>query len=257
MAIKKGSNRIVSFGGDGTLNEVIQGMLLSPLNTNDDIDLVVIGAGSSNDFEKTFDKKSWMEKINGNQTNFIDLIKLDLRDLNGNKITHHCINNSSIGIISEAGDRFNKAKGLTKVIKRTSVDAGAILAGIQTIIGFHSVQMCLKIDKNKKIIDSLYNITIFKNPYVAGDMYYDQCVARDDGMLSVTTIESKSRFRLFKLIPALYTGNALNKKGVSYFECESLELETTSDLLVEVDGEIIGKPPVKYSVLNKKIRVVI
>jgi len=257
LAIKKGSNRIVSFGGDGTLNEVIQGMLLSPLNTNDDIDLVVIGAGSSNDFEKTFDKKSWMEKINGNQTNFIDLIKLDLRDLNGNKITHHCINNSSIGIISEAGDRFNKAKGLTKIIKRTSVDAGAILAGIQTIIGFHSVQMCLKIDKNKKTIDSLYNITIFKNPYVAGDMYYDQCVARDDGMLSVTTIESKSRFRLFKLIPALYTGNALNKKGVSYFECESLELETTSDLLVEVDGEIIGKPPVKYSVLNKKIRVVI
>ena len=62
---------------------------------------------------------------------------------------------------------------------------------------------------------------------------------------------------MFKLIPALYTGNALNKKGVSYFECESLELETTSDLLVEVDGEIIGKPPVKYSVLNKKIRVVI
>ena len=43
----------------------------------------------------------------------------------------------------------------------------------------------------------LNNITIFKNPYVAGDMYYDQCVARDDGMLSVTTIESNSRFQLF------------------------------------------------------------
>ena len=117
--------------------------------------------------------------------------------------------------------------------------------------------MCLNIDKYNKTIDSLYNITIFKNPYVAGDMYYDQCVERDDGMLSVTTIESNSRFKLFKLIPALYAGNALDKKGVNYFECKSLELDTKSNLIVEADGEIIGKPPVKYSVLSKKLRVVV
>lgn len=256
-ALKKGANRIVSFGGDGTLNEVVQGILLSQTNVINNVDLVVIGAGSSNDFEKTFDKKSWIEKIYGHETNSIDLIKIDLRDLKGNKKKHYCINNSSIGIISEAGDRFNKAKGLTKVIKRASVDAGAILAGIQTIIGFQSISMCLNIDKYNKTIDSLYNITIFKNPYVAGDMYYDQCVERDDGMLSVTTIESNSRFKLFKLIPALYTGNALDKKGVNYFECKSLELDTKSNLIVEADGEIIGKPPVKYSVLSKKLRVVV
>ena len=62
-ALKKGANRIVSFGGDGTLNEVVQGILLSQTNVIDNVDLVVIGAGSSNDYEKTFDKKSWIEKI--------------------------------------------------------------------------------------------------------------------------------------------------------------------------------------------------
>ena len=256
-AIKKGSKRIVSFGGDGTLNEILQGMCLNSLNTANDIDLVVLGAGSSNDFEKTFVQKEWIEKIKGVHTETIDLIRLDYLNFDEIKSTHYCINNSSIGIISEAGNLFNNASGLNKLIKRGSVNAGALIAGIQTILKFSGVNAELKIDEVEKTIGSLCNITIYKNPYVAGDMYYNKCVERGDGRLSVAIVESNSRFQLFKLIPSLYTGKALDKQGVKYVECKQIELKTNDNLVIEADGEIVGKPPIKYSVLNKAISVVV
>ena len=91
-AMQKGSKRIVSFGGDGTLNEILQGMCLDTHFSINDIDLVVLGAGSSNDFEKTFDKKLWIEKIQEIETKTIDIIKLDYLNFDGGKSTHYCIN---------------------------------------------------------------------------------------------------------------------------------------------------------------------
>ena len=255
-AMQKGSKRIVSFGGDGTLNEILQGMCIDTHFSINDIDLVVLGAGSSNDFEKTFDKKLWIEKIQGVETKTIDVIKLDYLNFDGRKSTHYCINNSSIGIISEAGDLFNNARGLNKLIKKQSVNAGALIAGIQTILKFSGVTVNLKIDQVEKKINSLCNITMYKNPYVAGDMYYNKCVERDDGRLSVAMVESSSRFKLLKLIPSLYTGKALGMKGVNYTECKQLELKTNDSLVIEADGEIIGTPPIKYTVINKAVNVV-
>lgn len=256
-AIENGSKRIVSFGGDGTLNEIIQGILINKLYPSNEIELVVLGAGSSNDFEKIFPKKQWIEKINSLQTRFIDLIKLDYLDFNGANSSHYCINNSSIGIISDAGDRFNKLGGLFKLIKKVSVDAAALIAGIQTIASFKPITVNIKVEGSIKTMTSLSNITFYKNPYVAGGMYYNKSVKKDDGKFSVAIVESNSRLPLFRLIPSLYKGTALDKEGVSYMECESIELTTERSLIIETDGEIIGKPPVKYSIINKGIKVVV
>ena len=100
------------------------------------------------------------------------------------------MNNSSIGVISQAGDRFNNVSGLTKAMKRVSVDV-------------------------------------------------------------------ESRMKLLGLIPSLYNGNALDKEGTRYFECEWLELQTNHDVVIETDGEIVGHPPARYTIMKHAIRTVI
>jgi len=255
--INNGTKRIVSFGGDGTLNEVIQGMISTSPGFRGDLELVVLGAGSSNDFDKTFEKIPWIEKIQGDKIIPIDLVRLDYINFNGESATRFFVNNSSIGVISQAGDRFNNVSGLTKAMKRVSVDVAAVIAGVQTIITWDPMIVNLVVEGETESDISISNLTVYKNPYIAGDMYYNQCVDRGDGILSVAIVDVESRMKLLGLIPSLYNGNALDKEGTRYFECEWLELQTNHDVVIETDGEIVGHPPARYTIMKHAIRTVI
>ena len=255
--INNGAKRIVSFGGDGTLNEVIQGMISTSPGFRGDLELVVLGAGSSNDFGKTFEKIPWIEKIQGDKIIPIDLVRLDYINFNGESATRFFVNNSSIGVISQAADRFNNVSGLTKAMKRVSVDVAAVIAGVQTIITWDPMILNLVLEGETKSDISISNLTVYKNPYIAGDMYYNQCVDRSDGILSVAIVDVESRMKLLGLIPSLYNGNALDKEGTRYFECEWLELQTNHDVVIETDGEIVGHPPARYTIMKHAIRTVI
>ena len=255
--INNGTKRIVSFGGDGTLNEVIQGMISTSPGFRGDLELVMLGAGSSNDFDKTFEKIPWIEKIQGDKIIPIDLVRLDYINFNGESATRFFVNNSSIGVISQAGDRFNNVSGLTKAMKRVSVDVAAVIAGVQTIITWDPMIVNLVVEGETESDISISNLTVYKNPYIAGDMYYNQCVDRGDGILSVAIVDVESRMKLLGLIPSLYNGNALDKEGTRYFECEWLELQTNHDVVIETDGEIVGHPPARYTIMKHAIRTVI
>ncbi|MBT6391651.1 MAG: hypothetical protein HOJ69_10495, partial [Candidatus Marinimicrobia bacterium] len=236
--INNGAKRIVSFGGDGTLNEVIQGIISTSPGFRGDLELVVLGAGSSNDFDKTFEKIPWIEKIQGDKIIPIDLVRLDYINFNGESATRFFVNNSSIGVISQAGDRFNKVKGLTKIIKKISVDTAAVLAGVQTIATWNPMKVILIVDGDTETDVTLSNLTVYKNPFIAGDMYYNRCVDRGDGKLSVALVELESKLKLMAVIPSLFTGTALDKDGTRYIECEWLELQTDHNVVIETDGEI-------------------
>jgi len=64
--------------------------------------------------------------------------------------------------------------------------------------------------------------------------------------------------RLFgKLQRIGYTGKIFEKKAAHYKECSSLELFCSQKVFIEADGEIIGYPPAKYSILKKAIKVIV
>ena len=58
-------------------------------------------------------------------------------------------------------------------------------------------------------------------------------------------------------MPSLFTGKILNKKQAHYKTCKEFELHTEEKVIVETDGEKIGIPPVKYSILPKALHVII
>ena len=256
-AINNGAKRIVSFGGDGTLNEVIQGMVSPTPGFVGNLELVVLGAGSSNDFEKTFKAIPWIEKIQGGKKVPIDLVRADFYDFEGNPATRFFANNSSIGLVSQAGKQFNDAKGIARMIKKMSVDTTALIVGIQTLIKWNPMDVNLIVEGETKTNSTLINITVYKNPYVAGSMNYNKCVDKGDGKLSVALINGVSKIKLLGLIPALYNGTVLDKDGTEYFECEWLELQTDHNVAVEMDGEIVGRPPARYTVLKHAIHTVV
>ena len=243
-AVSSGYNRIGVFSGDGTLNEVLQGMF--------------IPAGSSCDFEKKFkNNRSFIKRVQADDSIAIDIFKVECRDFSGKQISRYIINNSSIGIISLANEKFNSVTGFTKKIKQMSVDAGAVISGLQAITQFKPFQAEMDIDGINIPEHYLSNTTVFKTGHFGGDMSYGIEPVQDDGQLSVVWLDGTSRLGLTALMPSLFTGNILKKKQAHYRTCHEFELTTEDAVIVETDGENIGVPPVKYTILPQALQVII
>ena len=138
-----------------------------------------------------------------------------------------------------------------------SVDAGAVICGLQAISRFIPFSAEMSMDGEKIPLKHLSNITIFKTAHFGGDMSYGIETVQDDGLISVAWIDGTSRLRLASLMPSLFTGTILKKKQAHYRTCREFELTTEDSVIVETDGENIGVPPVKYTILPQALQVII
>ena len=238
-AVSSGQHRIGIFSGDGTLNEVLQGIFLNDKVISDNLKLIFFPAGSSCDFEKKFNnQRDWIQRIQADDAVSIDIFKVECHDFTGKQISRYIINNSSIGIISMANEKFISVKGITKKIKQMNVDVGAVICGLQAITQFSPFNAEISLDGE----------TIPR---------YGIEPAQDDGQLSVVWMDGMSRLGLAALMPSLFTGTILKKKQAHYKTCHKFELHTDDNVIVETDGENIGIPPVKYSILPQALQVII
>jgi len=257
-AISFGYKRIGIFSGDGTLNEVLQGLFATDRPALDNIKLIFFPAGSSCDFKKKFKiQRSPIERIQADDCVSIDVFKVECRDYSGKQISRYIVNNSSIGIISQANEKFNSVQGLTKIIKQMSVDVGAVICGLQAITQFCPFNAEMILDGENIPLKNLSNVTVFKTAYFGGDMSYGIETVQDDGQLSIVWLDGTSRLGLTALMPSLFTGKILKKKHAHYRTCREFELTTEDSVIVETDGENIGVPPVKYTILPQALQVII
>ena len=249
--LKSGWRRIGVLGGDGTLNEVINGLMPhAPLPP--DFELIFLEGGSSCDFVKKLPTdKSPLERTKSRDSLRIDVCQVRCRGLDGGLVNRFFVNNSSIGVISLANRKFNEAHGLVRGIKRRSVDAAAIIAGLQAISDFQPIHADLVVDDEVFINLDMNNLTVFKTPYFGGGMNYGTDAKLDDGTMHAVWIEAVSKTKLLTMLPALYSGTVLKKARTHHSQCQTLEVQTNQDIFVEADGEIIGFPPASYSV-NKQ-----
>jgi len=256
-AILSGHKRIGVFSGDGTLNEVIQGMFKNDKILRENVKLIYFPAGSSCDFEKKFNKRrNLIDRIKANDALSIDIFKVECTDFSGKNISRYIVNNSSIGIISLANEKFNSVSGLTKIIKQMNVDTGAIICGLKAITQFCPFNAEMFLDGENIPLKNLSNVTVFKTAYFGGDMNYGIETVQDDGQMSIVWLDGTSRLGLTALMPSLFTGKILKKKQAHYRTCREFELTTKDSVIVETDGENIGVPPVKYTILPQALKVI-
>lgn len=252
------AERLAVFGGDGTFNEVLQGLMEDGQLRYPRLKLIYVPAGSSCDFEKKFpDPTPPLERFAAGRVAHIDIGRIACQTPDGETNIHYFANNSSIGVISQANEKFNSVEGVTRWLKQISVDVGAVLAGIQAIREFEAFPCRITLDGETLPVASLSNITVFKTPYFGGGMNYGITTAPDDGILRVAIVEGVSRWKLAGLIPSLYTGNILQKEAAHLYEGATVEFHTPTPIVIEADGEVAGYPPARYSVLPRCLPIIV
>ncbi|HOT98347.1 MAG TPA: diacylglycerol kinase family lipid kinase [bacterium] len=233
---------IVALGGDGTLFEVINGMMQG--NPELPLPLGVLPAGTGNSFSRDLAIRTHadaMQKILAGQTRPVDLGLCTCGDRR-----FVFINILGFGFVADVAQKawsYRRWGALNYVI------------GVFIITkNLRSYPLEMEIDGRLYQRDNIF-VEISNSRKTGGDMIMAPDALIDDGLLDVVLLNKVSRLRLLSALPKIFKGTHLQMKEVEHFTAKSMSFKTIPAKALTPDGEIAGSTPMTIAVLPGKIRV--
>jgi len=252
-AISAGFRRIVIVGGDGTLNEAVNGVVTNTVCAPTDITLALIPVGTGNDWGKMFGISTDYEKA--------------VRIVSDNKTLLH-----DVGIVSfyNGSEKFNRyfinIAGLgfeSVVVKKTNLQKDKGHGG--KLIYFYNLLTSLLAYKNTKaeinidgeiIHADLFSLNVGNGRYCGGGMRQTPRAIPDDGLLDVTIINGMGKFEIIRNLKILYDGTILRHPKIDGYKCKNIKVSSESAMLIEADGESLGQSPAEFNIIADAIKIV-
>lgn len=235
--------RIYSVGGDGTLNEIVNGIADYP-----NAELGIIPCGSGNDVARhlypVIDPLKLLRVLPVSTSTTIDVGRL-----NGK----YFFNIASIGFDAEVvlNSRYFKRFPLV------SGSMSYILAVFVTLIKCKKYKLKISLDNNIPI-EKEFLLSIFANgSYYGGGMLAAPSAKMDDGIFDFYLVESLSRLKILRFFPLFMRGEHGSMKEVELSRGSKAIVESTAPFPVNIDGEISLETRVSLELLPQHIRVLI
>ena len=245
---------IVAVGGDGTICEVITGILRDKEKTSKNLGILHIG--TSPDFNRHCNipvcLDDAIETLLKGKTKRIDAGKISFTDLGGQQKIFYFGSSVNIGlgpyIANKANSRYRKHLGDF---------LGTLASSLISVCNFQGVNLKARIDGKKTDYGSLINLTVGKDPYLASGMRVFNDVLADDGKLFLFSLKKKRLIPLLMNMHKLYHGNFLEYEHADMSYGQTVEVFSTNDIaFVEFDGDMRGQLPAKIEVLPKALNVI-
>lgn len=252
-AIGEGFRKIITVGGDGTLNEVVNGVFSCSTCSTTDISLALIPVGTGNDWGRMFgiplDYKKAIKIISENKQMLHDIGTVSF--FNGpEKKKRYFINIAGLGFESI-------------VVRRTNIQKDKGRSG--KLIYFYNLLMSLLSYKNTKaeididgerISADVFSINVGNGRYCGGGMRQTPNALPDDGALDVTVINGMGKFEIIRNLKILYNGTILSHPKIDGYRCRNIKVSSDSVIYTEADGESLGHTPAEFSIIPASINIV-
>jgi YegS/Rv2252/BmrU family lipid kinase len=250
--LREGYERIVAVGGDGTINEVVNGFLLDgrPINANAVLAILPLGTGS--DFQKSLGIGSLedaIQLIDQERPGAIDIGRVEYQSPEGRREARYFVNVVSFGMGGEVAAR---AKNF---VSKVSGKGAFLLATAQVFLAYQPKTATLTVDGHAHGPFTITNIAIGNGRYHGGGMHVCPKALLDDGELEVTVIEALSSYELIRDIKVLYSPNLYVHPKTHHLRGKRISAHSEQLVSIEVDGEPLGALPLEFSLVPKAIRV--
>ena len=244
QAAESGYTKVVAVGGDSTVSEVVNGLLLA---AGDDKagDLGIIPLGTANDLADVLniprDLKAACQKVVAGQTRVIDVGCVNGRFFD---------NNSAVGLESLVTANAEKIKVVGGPLRY-------ILAALKAI-GQNPVWQAKLAWDHGSYQGPITLISVGNSPRTGGSFWMTPNAQLDDGKLDVVFALPLKRLELLSLLPQTFWGRHIDHKAVISLQVTSLSIAIEPTLL-QVDGELVDRQTtqIDYHILPKKLRVII
>ena len=249
QAAEQGADLIISVGGDGTINEVINGIIQSPTQPA----LGIISAGWANDFIKS----TSIPKDILQACQIISRKKIRMIDVGHINEEIYFANVCGIGFDADIAALANQMKTRYPHWKTLSAYV-YVFATIQKLLSpLPSFQAKITIDG--QVVEKELLLVAVANGRIEGGKFNITPKAEiDDGLLDICIIEKMNRFRCLYLLPKAIKGTHHEVSEVSFFKGKDILIELDKSVTAQVAGEILP-PEKKYHirVLPKKLKLIV
>ena len=251
LAASDGYRYLVAVGGDGTVNEVANGILHSTGANRTSLGIISTGTGS--DFVRSVgiprDYPSACSVLTSSRRLSIDVGVVEYQN-KGQTMQRFFVNAAGVGFdaaVVEKTERSPKYLGGTI----------PYLAGlVRTLFGYKNTLVDVNID-NEVESGRVLNVVVANGGYVGGGMHIAPQAELGDSLLDVVIIGDIGKFELLKALPTVYKGTHINHPKVRMKKAAHIAIESPERMLVYADGELLGECPASFWLMPSALSLVV
>ncbi|TVR54529.1 MAG: diacylglycerol kinase family lipid kinase [Spirochaetaceae bacterium] len=233
---------IVAVGGDGTLFEVVNGLLAHAESVPVPLGLIPVGTGNS------FIKDLGIESVEDAVARIVarHTRRIDLGLFTSDAGTFWFANLLGVGFVSNVAYRARKYKIFGAL--------SYVFAVFEELIGLKTTVVTLEIDGRIIECDALF-VEICNSRFTGGNMLMAPDALIDDGELDVILVRRVNRRTVLKLLPTIFSGRHVEFPAVEVFRGRSIRLTSEEPLMLSPDGETFGRTPIDATVHHAKLEM--
>lgn len=254
-AVSQGCRQLVAVGGDGTVNEVLNGLFENGVSLDGGVALGIVPLGSGCDLARTLGITAESSPALGSpsrrRTVRTDVGRVEYTDLEGRRRTRLFLNIADLGAGGLVVEKAGKAPYFLG--RRPNYTWGILTAAL----AYRARKVRITIDGGPPL-DLLTRNTIVANGRYFGRGFLAAPEARmDDGLFDIVNIGDLGILEALWNVPRLRRGTYLGHPRVSRFRGRRVEVESQERVLLEMDGDLVGTLPVVCEIMPAAVDVII
>jgi diacylglycerol kinase (ATP) len=259
QASETGRKFIIACGGDGTINEVANGILLS----GKDAELGIFPSGTGGDFRRTLNvsnsPREIAKELRDGITKKIDVGKVSFFNHEGEETFRYFLNVSSFGLSASINERV-KTKDALKWLPGDVLRGKAkfAISTLQEVLDIDYVTVRVKIDDAEEKQLNTINFCVANSRFFGGGMKIAPNAQIDDGFFDVVNIGDIRTAKIIFNAYRLYSGSHLSLDEVKHKHARRVEVRPANEaeaIYLETDGEVPGKLPAVFEILPNALKV--
>jgi len=245
-ALRIESDLVVVVGGDGTLNEVVNGLA----NRARRVRIGIVPMGTGNDFARTLGLPSSLEDNvdllkSPTKTTRVDVVRVK------SKRTRYFVN------VSAGGFSGMVDKKITPKIKRTWGPLTYVRGAAAALPHLHAYRTCLVLNDDERFAAELYNVVIANGRFVAGGLPIAPAADPSDGLIDIVLIPKLRGPELALLAAEILLGKHLSSNAITFRQVRKIAVCSRPGMWFNVDGELIGNAPAVFQILPRALNFIV
>lgn len=255
QAVNDGYRRIIVIGGDGTLHEVVNGLFIQKSVPASEVTIAVIPVGTGNDWIRMYGIPThYSEAVRAIREGYSFLQDVGEASYEESQYSQsrYMANVAGVGFDPSVTKIYEHYKALGRRGRHLYAKGC-----VKSFFKYHSTGVKVWIDGELVHSNLLFSIAIGIGKYNGGGTQQLPLAVADDGLFDITLYRPMHWWQILFRLRRLFNGDIYSIGHVSHHRGRHIRIESTPDIMLEVDGELLGYTPIEFKIHQRAVRVIV